>query len=67
MPARLPGFLRLWFALDVVLALAPPLHWRLNGAAPVLGLPPVLAYLWGTSLFIAASTVAAYLAERREA
>lgn len=63
-PPRLPGFLRLWFALGTALALLPPLHWGVSGLPPVFGLPPMLAYLWGTGLFIAVGTVAAYLIER---
>lgn len=56
-----PTFIRLWFAADLVLALLPPLHWAAGGATPLLGMPRVLVYLFGTSAFIAASVVAAYL------
>ncbi|GJE55624.1 MULTISPECIES: hypothetical protein [Methylobacterium] len=60
---RLPRFIQVWFALDLLLALLPPLHWHLGVAEPVLGMPCTLAYLWGASLFIAASVVAAYFAD----
>lgn len=63
MPSRLPCFIQIWFGLDLLLALLPPLHWKLGIAEPVLGLPLTLVYLWGTSLFIAASVVAAYLVD----
>ncbi|GEO99474.1 hypothetical protein [Methylobacterium haplocladii] len=59
----LPRFIQAWFALDLILALLPPLHWHFGVAEPVLGVPTTLAYLWGASLFIAASVVAAYLAD----
>lgn len=63
MHARLPAVLYAWFAIDLLLALAPPLHWALSGSAPVLGVPRVLLYLFGTSAFIAASVVTAYLCD----
>ena len=53
-------FIPLWFAVDAVLALMPPLHWAAGGSAPILGVPRVLLYLFGVSAFIAASVIAAY-------
>lgn len=62
--ARLPLFVRIWFGLDLVLSLLPPIHWAISGGAPVFGLPRALAYLCGVSAFAALSLVAAYVAER---
>lgn len=57
-----PAYLRIWFGLDLVLALLPPLHWWVNGPPLVDGTAPrVLVYLFGTSTIIAASIVVAVL------
>jgi hypothetical protein len=61
MRVPLPFFVKLWFGLDLVLALFPPLHWAASGTQPIFGVPRPLFYLYGTSLFIAASVVVAYL------
>ena len=61
MSKPLPLLIRLWFLADALLALLPPLHVAANGAAPIGGVPGVIAYLFGTSAFITASVVAAYL------
>ncbi|OWJ58647.1 hypothetical protein [Inquilinus limosus] len=63
MSPRLPIIIYLWFALDLLLALFPPLHWAAGGNATVLGAPAILVYLFGTSVFIAASVVAAYFSD----
>ncbi len=57
--------LRLWFAFDAVLALAPPLYWLADAhrAAHVLSLPVTLLYFLLVSLFITASILYAYWAE----
>lgn len=59
MHPRFPMFVKIWFALDVLLAWFPPFHWAASGAAPVFGVPRSLWYLFGVELFIAASAVAA--------
>lgn len=64
--ARLPAFVKIWFFLDLVLALFPPLHWGLGTADPVQGLPRSLVYIYGTAIFVAASVVVAYFATREE-
>ena len=61
--AGMPPWLYGWFALDAVLALAPPLHWAVTGEARVFGLPEALFYFGGAAAFICASLVAAYLVE----
>lgn len=60
----LPLFVRLWFGLDLFLALFPPLHWAASGTETIFGLPRPLVYLYATSIFIAASVVVAYLCDK---
>jgi hypothetical protein len=64
MRAPLPLFVRVWFGLDLILALFPPLHWVASGTETIFGLPQPLVYLYGTSVFIAASVVVAYLCDK---
>ena len=62
MKSSLPAYVKLWFAADLFLALFPPLHWAARGHDPIFGAPVALLYVFGTSVFIALSVVAAYLA-----
>lgn len=57
--------LKLWFALDAVLALAPPLYWLADAQRPaaVFGLPVTLLYFLLVSACITASILYAYRAE----
>ena len=56
------GIVKLWFALDAVVALAPPLYWAADGrTAPIVGVPTALFYFLAVSLCITASLIAAYL------
>ena len=64
MRRRLPLFIRVWFALDLALALLPPLHWAAGAGGASFGVPHVLIYFLGASVFISASVLAAYLADR---
>lgn len=64
--ARLPNFVKVWFILDLILALAPPLHWTLGTAERIHGVPRSLVYIYGVAIFVAASVVIAYLAPREE-
>ena len=59
--------LRFWFALDAVLALAPPLYWLADAhrTTHVFTLPVTLLYFLLVSLFITASILYAYWAEVR--
>ena len=59
--------LRFWFALDAVLALAPPLYWLADAhrATHVFTLPVTLLYFLLVSVFITASILDAYWAEVR--
>jgi hypothetical protein len=64
MRRQLPMLVKAWFVLDVFLAWFPPLHWAASGADPLLfGLPRSLCYVFGVSLFIAASAVVAYFCD----
>ena len=62
---RARRWLRLWFALDAVLALAPPLYWLADAhrADLVFGLPVTLLYFLLVSVFITASILYAYRIE----
>lgn len=64
MRSSLPAYVKLWFAGDLFLALFPPLHWAARGPDPIFGVPLALLYVFGTSVFIAASVVVAYFAGR---
>lgn len=64
--ARLPTFLKVWFILDLFLALFPPLHWSLGSAEPIYGVPRSLLYIYGVAFFVAASVVVAYLVHGEE-
>jgi hypothetical protein len=62
-PASRPrsAFISIWFSLDAILALFPPIYWVAGGPAPlVFGLPCSIVYFVALALFIAASIVAAY-------
>jgi hypothetical protein len=59
---RLPQFIKIWFVLDLVLTLFPPVHWVASGADPVFGVPRSLLYIFGLCVFITLSVVAAYFA-----
>lgn len=62
--SRLPLFVRVWFVLDLVLALFPPLHWAASGTDPIAGIPRALVYILALSAFITASVVVAYFVDR---
>ena len=62
--SQLPTFIKVWFTVDLVVALFAPVHWAMSGNDPILGIPSSLFYPCGTSLIIAASVVATYFADR---
>lgn len=64
MGSQLPMLIKVWFAIDLVLALFPPVHWAMSGGDPILGVPRSLFYLYGTGALIAASIVTAYFSDR---
>lgn len=56
--------IKLWFLLDVVVALAPPLYWAMDGdMTPIAGVPAALFYFLAVNVFITGSLVAAYLVD----
>jgi len=60
-------FIAAWFALDAVVALAPPLYWHFDGdRTAVLGVPAVVLYFIAVATCIALSIVAAYALETRD-
>jgi hypothetical protein len=53
-----------WFALDAIVALAPPIYWAANGqTAPIFGLPTAVFYFVAVAVCITASIVVAYAVE----
>lgn len=61
---RLPLFIRVWFAFDIALALLPPLHWAAGDGGSSFGVPHVLIYMLGASVFTSASVLAAFACDR---
>ncbi|MCJ2012179.1 hypothetical protein [Methylobacterium sp. J-076] len=54
------GIVKLWFALDAIVALAPPLYWAADGrTTPIAGIPAALFYFLAVNLCITASLIAA--------
>ena len=62
-----PHVIKLWFAFDAVVALAPPLYWIANDRmALILGVPAALFYFLAVDLCIAASIVTAHFIDRNK-
>lgn len=58
---RRSAYIPIWFALDGILALFPPVYWLFAGPTPLIfGLPSSIVYFVALVVFIAASIVAAY-------
>lgn len=56
-----------WFALDAIVAMAPPLYWLADGrTTPILGVPGALFYFLTVSTCITASLVVAHLVDGRD-
>ncbi len=63
---RTPAWLMVWFAVDVIVSLAPPLYWAMDGnTTPILGLPAAVFYFLAVSTCTAASILAAYWVDVR--
>jgi uncharacterized membrane protein (DUF485 family) len=61
---RLPLWISVWFVLDAIVALAPPLYWAVDGkTTPILGLPTGIFYFVAVGIFVGTSIIAAYWAE----
>jgi len=59
--------IKLWFLLDVIVALAPPLYWAAGGdMTPIAGVPAALFYFLAVNVFITASLVTAYLLDQAD-
>jgi hypothetical protein len=63
---KLPTWIRLWFVVDAVIAMAPPVYWFFAEPAEfVTGIPNALIYFLLVGTIICASIIAAYIAEAR--
>lgn len=54
------SLIKLWFIVDAILALTPPIYWWVNKQSVFLGLPANLGYFLFVSVCITASVVVAY-------
>lgn len=63
MHPRLPRFILVWFAVALILVIAPPLHWTFSGPQRMLGLPIALAYLLAAGVFATFGVVVAYFVD----
>lgn len=60
----LPRYVQVWFALDALLALAPPLYWSADRAtSAILGIPLAMLYFLAVGAFITLSLVVANYSE----
>jgi hypothetical protein len=61
-----PRWVTVWFLIDAIVALAPPLYWAFDGdSTPIYGIPAAVLYFVAVSTCIAASIIAAYATETR--
>lgn len=59
-----PMLIRLWFLVNAVVLLLPPLHWWVSGhQGAILGLPATLFYFIALSVSITFSVITAYVQE----
>ncbi|SNB72113.1 hypothetical protein SAMN07250955_10936 [Arboricoccus pini] len=59
-------FISIWFALDALLGLLPPVYWLLGGPTPLFfGLPCSIVYFGGLAIFILLSIIVAYVDDER--
>jgi hypothetical protein len=60
------SFIAIWFALDAILALFPPVYWFAGGPTPLIaGIPCSIVYFLLLSAFIVGSLLAAYADDER--
>jgi hypothetical protein len=60
------GFISIWFILDAVLALFPPVYWAAGGPTPlIIGVPCSVVYFVALAAFIVGSLIAAYIDDER--
>lgn len=63
---RRPFLISVWFLMDAVLCLFPPIYWIAGGPRPViLGFPCSVVYYIGMGVFITASLLVAYWSDER--
>jgi len=62
MPSALrSSFVTIWFVLDAILALFPPVYWVAGGPTPLIaGVPCSIVYFVLLAAFIVGSLLAAY-------
>lgn len=61
---KLPSWIRVWFIVDAVIAMAPPVYWLFAEPAEfITGIPNGLIYFLLVGSIICASIIAAYFAE----
>jgi hypothetical protein len=60
------GFVAIWFVLDAILALFPPIYWVAGGPTPLIaGIPCSVVYFVVLAAFIVGSLIAAYYDDER--
>ena len=64
-PMPRSAYIWIWFALDALLALFPPVYWVAAQPTPILGLPCSIIYFSVLGIFITASLLAAYWDDER--
>ena len=60
------SFVSIWFILDAVLALFPPVYWAAGGPTPLIaGIPCSIVYFVLLTAFICGSLIAAYIDDEK--
>jgi hypothetical protein len=60
------SFVAIWFVLDAILALFPPIYWVAGAPTPLIaGIPCSIVYFVLLSAFIVGSLLAAYADDER--
>lgn len=64
---KIPNHILVWFLLDAIVALAPPIYWMADEhrMTEIFGLPATLFYFVSVAAFIVLSLVAAYTVEEK--
>ena len=65
---RLSTFITVWFYLDAIIVLAPPLYWMVNDyrMTSILGIPASLFYFISAAVCIVLSIITAYYVEEKQ-
>ncbi|GAB0116450.1 hypothetical protein [Acidisoma sp. 7E03] len=60
------SFVTIWFVLDAVLALFPPVYWLAGAPTPLIaGIPCSIVYFVLLTAFICGSLIAAYVDDEK--